>query len=318
MWLVCRNFNKTDDSMGEITKEALLASAENESTYFMDFNAKCTKYGTNCVYCFVENYDLCFYPHRVEDILDCKAVGIPCEGKKNVIELFALVSSKPEYNKYNVRYFVDADFDDNSTMDSHIYVTACYSVENLFLNEDVVSRILENEYKIRPNAKDGKHQLCIDLFKKELSDFRNSVLLFNSWYKTVKQKGLTKEMNVNLGDSIPSEMVDLSIGAIRSLYTKKYIETKYPLAPVCTDEELEVNKAYLKANPGAFRGKYELQFLHKFFEYLNIDAKGPQQFTVSRKGVNMDRARMICQLDNYVSTPKDMREYILTGVRKVA
>lgn len=304
--------------MGEITKEGLLASVENESTYFIDFNSKCTQYGTSYTYCLVENYDLCFFPHRVEDILNCKATGVPCEGKKNVIALYALISSKPEYNKYRLRCFVDADFDDNSAVDSHIYVTTSYSIENLYMDEEVVSRILENEYKIRFNAPDGKHQLCLDLYRKELSDFHNAVLLFNSWYKTVKSKGLIKEMKVNLEDSLPSDMLDLTIGAIRPLYDKAAIEAKYPLAPICTDEELTANSAILAANKKSFRGKYEIQFLHKFFEYLNTDSKGARQYTMLRKGVNMDRSRIISNFDNYVSTPTDMRAYILNGVRVVA
>lgn len=302
--------------MSEITKECLLASAENESTYFMDFNSKCSRYGTSYTYCFVENYDLCFYPHRVEDILNCKAVGIPCEGKKNVIALYELVLSKPEYSKYHIRCFVDADFDDNSKIDFHIYVTTCYSIENLFLDEEVVSRILENEYKIRPQDPDGKHQLCLDLFRKELGDFHNAVLLFNSWYKTVKNKGLRKEMKVNLDDSLPSDMLNLTIGNIYSLYDRGKIETKYPLAPKCTDEELAYNSSILAADTKNFRGKYEIQFLHKFLEYLNSDAKGARQYTILKKGINIDRTRIISTMDNYVSTPTDMRMYILNGLRE--
>ena len=62
--------------MGEVTREGLLASVEHESTYFIDFNTKCAANGEGAVYCLVENYDLCFYPHRVSDILNCKAVGV--------------------------------------------------------------------------------------------------------------------------------------------------------------------------------------------------------------------------------------------------
>ena len=304
--------------MDEITREGLLASAENESTYFMDFNSKCTRFGDSCAYCFVENYDLCFYPHRVEDILDCKAIGIPCEGKKNVQALYALVSSKPEYSKYCVRCFVDADFDDNSSVDPHIYVTTCYSIENLFMDEEVLSRILENELKIRPNTPDGKHEKCIELYRRELACFHNEVLLFNSWYRTVKRKGLTKEMKVSLEDSIPSCMLDLTIGAIHSHYTKTDLETKYPLAPKVTEEEIAESNTILLGNPKLFRGKYEMQFLDKFFEFLNKDAKGVRHYTVLRKGLNMDRARMISMFNNYVSTPPDLRKYIINGIRNVA
>lgn len=304
--------------MDEITRDGLVACAENESTYFMDFNAKCNRYGTSYTYCLVENYDLCFFPHRVEDILNCKATGVPCEGKKNVLALYTIITSKPEYSKYRIRCFVDADFDDNIAVDPHIYVTTCYSIENLYMDEEVVSKILENEYKIRPNSPDGKHEKCLELYRKELADFHNAVLLFNAWYRTVKKKGLTKEMKVCLDDSLPSSMLDLTIGAILPLYTKATIEAMYPLAPSTTNEELAESSAYLAADTRLLRGKYEIQFLHKFFEHLNCDCKGARQYTVLKKGINIDRSRMISTLDHYVSTPADMHAYIENGVRVVA
>lgn len=305
--------------MGDITKEGLLASVEHESTYFLDFNTKCANFREGVVYCLVENYDLCFYPHRVSDTLGCKAVGVPCEGKKNVIALYSLIKSKAEYNKYTLRCFVDSDFDDNSTLDEHIFVTTCYSIENLYLDEYVVADILENEYKIRPSSTDGKHKKCMDLFRKELSDFHQAVLLYNAWYRAVKSKGLTREMRVCLGDSVPEAMIDLTIGSISKHYTKAYIETKFPLAPKLSDEELDSHMNVLRGNMKLLRGKFEIQFLHKFFEYLNADSSShKREYTTLTHGVNMDRPRMISTLDHYVATPPDMRYYIINGIRQVA
>ena len=302
--------------MGEMTRDELLANAENESTYFIDFNNKCLNHGDSSVYCLVENYDLCFYPHRVSDILGYKAVGVPCEGKKNVIALYSLIKSKPEYDKYVLRCFVDADFDDNTFIDRHIYVTTCYSIENLYLDEYVVSDILENEYKIRPSAKDGKHKKCMDLYRKELADYHQAVLLYNAWYRGVKSKGLTKEMKVCLGECVPETMVNISIGAITKYYDKAFIETTFPLAPKLSDEEIDDNMNILLRNLKLLRGKFEIQFLHKFFLYLNSDASSHRhEYTVLRHGVNMDRPRMISMFDHYVITPPDMRYYILNGIR---
>lgn len=305
--------------MPNITKESMLASAENDSTYFIDFNKKCTQYGTSYVYCFVENYDLCFYPHRVEDVLGRKVSGIPCDGKKNVLEVYALIKSKPQYDKYTMRFFVDADFDNNKTVDKHIYVTTCYSIENLFLDEEVVSRILENEYKIRPNDAEGKHQKCIDLFRNELVVFHNAVMLFNSWYHAVKRKGIPADTIIRLGESIPEEWIDIKMGAIVKKYTKDIIESKFPSAPKLTDEEIEISRLFLSYDIRRLRGKYEIQFLDKYFEFLNSDTKpGHRQYTTLTKGVNINRPRMISMFEKYVSTPLDMRDYILMGERLVA
>lgn len=319
MLLDYRSFKRIGISMEEITREGLLASAEHESTYFIDFNTKCASYKENAVYCLVENYDLCFYPHRVSDTLGCKAIGIPCEGKKNVIALYSLIKSKAEYDKYTLRCFVDADFDDNSALDEHVYVTTCYSIENLYLDDYVVSDILENEYKIRPTSTDGKHAKCMSLYRKELSDFHQAVLMYNAWYRGVKSRGLTREMKVCLGESVPEAMINLTIGAITKLYDKAAIEAKFPLAPKLSDDELEEYMNELSGNIKMLRGKFEIQFLHKFFEYLNIDASSHRrEYTVLTHGVNMDRPRMISTLDHYVTTPPDMRYYILNGVRQVA
>lgn len=304
--------------MNEITRDGLLASAENESTYFMDFNSKCTEYGTSYAYCFVENYDLSFYPHRVEDILGCKATGIPCDGKKNVLSVFALVKSKPEYEKYTTRFFVDADFDDNSTIDSRIYVTTSYSIENLFTDEEVISRILESEYQVRPQDTNGKHKKCLALYRKELDVFHQSVLLLNAWYRAEKHRGLSKEMKVNLGESVPTNMLNLTIGSISAVYTKATLEEKYPLAHKLTDDEIAYNSDFLKDNCQMLRGKFEIQFLDKFFEFLNKDANGPREYVVNTKGVSIDRKRMISNFEKYVSTPADMRDYIINGVRRAA
>lgn len=302
--------------MDEITKDNLLDSIENASTYFLEFNEKCTAYGDSVVYCLVENYDLCFYPHRVADILGRKVEGIPCEGKNNLIELYSDIRSKPEYNKYLLRCFVDADFDDNDGIDNHIYVTNCYSIENLYMEENVISRVLENEYKIRPYNFYDKHKKCLDLFRTELLNFHQAVLLYNAWYRGIKKKGLTKAHNVCLGDNVPRDIIDLNIGAIKAHYNKSDLENKYPLAPVLSDEEINDNVEALKANPRMMRGKFEIQFLHKYFEFLNADSSSHSRlYTILTHGVRMDRNKMIATLDNYVETPIDMRNYIIKGVR---
>ena len=297
--------------------DLLLAKAECEPTYFMDFNHQITSYGVEAIYCFVENYDLCFYPHRVADIMGKCARGIPCDGKKNVICMCEYIASKPEYNKYLTRYFVDADFDDNSTLNKRIYVTPCYSIENLYVDQTVVSDILENEYKIRRNDSSGKHQKTIDLFNSELSAFHSGVLLFNAWYRAIKHKGINSPNEVNLEDSFPSVLFNYQVmkASNKDAYSISEIEALYPKAPKISKAEIELSKEYLFKDPKRFRGKYEMQFLYIFFQFLNEDSKTAHQYTVLNRGINWDRKRMISTLEHYVQTPPDMRNYILTGER---
>lgn len=303
------------DSSSLYTSESFIQSAENESTYFLTFNHLCASYGKETIYCFVENYDQFFYPHRVQDITGRKAESIPCDGKKNVIKTFSLISSKPEYSEYHTRYFVDADFDDNSTLDKHIYITPCYSIENFYVDSSVVGKILETEYHIRRVENKDKFNAAIEVYNRELEKFHNCVLLFNAWYRTVKRKGLAKENNVNLDDSFPTGMITVEINNIKQNYTLDDICDRFPDAPSVTDQEVNDNIDYLRQDFGRLRGKYEIQFLDVFFQFLNKDAKDKRLFTIFKKGVSIDRKRIISNFDHYVDTPADMREYIINGER---
>ena len=302
--------------MDELSAEKLLAYAEDESFYFLDFNQKCTENGVEVIYCFVENYDLCFIPHRVEDITGRTTLGIACEGKKPVIDAYRMISTKPEYAKYSLLFFVDADFDDNSHLDPHIYYTPCYSIENLFVDEKVVSKILENEYKIRTT--DDKHTKALAFYRKNLTDFHQASMLFNSWYHAAKRRGLTKEMKCCLKESIPSTFIQMEIGNIRATYTKADIEKKYPLVPRLSDDEILISRLFLNYDYRRLRGKFEIQFLVSFFEYINKDAGKravDREYTVSNNKINLDAKRYISIFEKYVSTPCCMRYYIKTGVR---
>jgi len=302
--------------MENYSANELLLYAEDESFYFLDFNQKCTEYGESAIYCFVENYDLCFIPHRVEDITGRIAIGIACEGKKPVINAHAMISSKPEYAKYSILYFVDADFDNNRVLDHHIYYTPCYSIENLFVNEEVVSKILENEYKIRKT--DAKHTKSLSFYKKNLNDFHQASMLFNSWYHAAKRRGLTKEMKACLGASIPSGFIQLNMGNIVANYVKADIEARFSKVPPLSDDDILISRLFLNYNHRRLRGKYEIQFLVSFFEFINKDAGKrvvEREYTVTNNRINLDAKRYISIFEKYVPTPSCMRSYILNGIR---
>lgn len=211
---------------------------------------------------------------------------------------------------------IDADFDDNSSIDKHIYVTPCYSIENLYVDATVVSDILENEYKIRRTAPSGKHEKTLNLFKSELANFHSCILLFNAWYRTIKLKGIDSNNGVNLEDSFPSYLYKYQIKPTTTCkYSIRDIEKMFPKAPKTTAEEIERSKAYL-ANPKRLRGKYEIQFLYIFLEFLNTDSITAREYTVLHRGITWDRKRMISSLEQYVPTPHDMRSYIKKGIRQ--
>ena len=257
--------------------EELLSKANNLfATYYLRFEHLTSKFGIDYIYCFVEGYDMPYYISRVREIIGVEPQHVECNGKKNVKGIHQYISQKAECLKYKKLFFVDSDFDDNTSLSNDIYCTPCYSIENLYLSKTTIGRIANIEYRLNP-VEDEKYQKVIDLFTNELEIFHNEVLLFNSWYACLKRKLTDGEKSISLEDKFPSDFLTLEIGNITSSYDLDKIKQKFPNAKDVLEEEVIAMQARLSTNMTThLRGKYEIQFLGSFLEYLNIDSRNEQ------------------------------------------
>lgn len=133
--------NYTPESLTQIANDSV-------AVVIQKFCCSISKMQPASLVCFVEGHDLPYYNSRVETISGSHCVFIDSGGKKNVIRAYHYFCGKNQYSDYKKLYFVDRDYDDNTGLPAEIYVTPCYSVENLCVSENSFIKIMKGIYKV--------------------------------------------------------------------------------------------------------------------------------------------------------------------------
>ena len=166
----------------EFTPDVLAGKTHSAPVVFTKLMLLIDRYGQDAVYCFVEGYDMPYYMSPIRFALRKDPIEIPCGGKNNVLLANQDIESKSEYTHYIKRYFVDRDYTNNDSIPNTVFITDGYSIENYYLRDSCVSRILKNEFKIDEVEHKKNYQLCMDLFHEQHKKYIEGILLFNAWY----------------------------------------------------------------------------------------------------------------------------------------
>jgi len=288
----------------------LISKARNSPTVgFHKFVLLHSEFKTD-LFCFFEGKDTQYYFPRIFEHYGEEHHPIVCGNKKTVMQTFELVSSK--YKHCKTAFFIDNDYDDENDELEGVYKTPCYSIENLYCTENVLSRILKNEFML--NVLDEEYISVMKLFNNEQVDFHNATKLFNAWYATAKDKAKRNDtiVNANLDERFPKEFVTLKIGNITQHYTLENILQKFPHAIQITQSEIdEYCKKFDFTNPTMkFRGKYEIEFFYKFLRYIIDDANTTKKILKTKSKFNVDQSQLLSQISQYSETPNCLIEYL--------
>lgn len=277
---------------------------------FHKFELSTSSFGKEHLYCFVEGHDLPFYSIRIEAIS-----GITCHcfnsgGKKNVITVNDMIRQKPEYSKYKILYMVDCDYDDNSNIHSSIYVTPCYSVENLYN----VNYIIEKQFGLSPG--DSNYNTIKSFIDEKREEFINAISTFCAWYYCVKKKERETSIiyKINLKDNIDPRYLEYNVDntgiSITSHYTLTQLNSDFRTN--ISQDELLTGLTYINHDLNHIRGKYLFQFIEKLLSYFNSDSSinGPHRFIKSPLGINVDRKKLMTTINVIAITPKCLIEYV--------
>lgn len=243
---------------------------EESSTAFMEFVNK-RDYYQNHAFCFYEGEDGKYYDHRIRSIIGKDFFHIKAGNKKKVLKVMKLIKSKPEYQNINTMFFVDRDmgFSMEEYDENDVYVTPCYSVENLYVSEESIGMILETEFGL--NIDDADYNTCKHKFVEMYHCFCELMFEFNALVLIRKEKELDCE-NVNIQKIKTTDLVaiDIKSGISKSLkYNDTIAELKEKLD--VKDEEITSAKNRLLEygeKENTFRGKNQFDFMTKFIEQL--------------------------------------------------
>lgn len=286
----------------------LLNKAKSPKVAFHRFVLLHGKEHSTDLFCFFEGSDSQYYFPRI-NIYNQNHHPIICGNKKTVFEVYDFIKFK--YPTYKTSFFVDSDFDDNNQK-VDLYTTCGYSIENFYCTENVINRILKNEFFLK--VTDSEYIRLMDLFNKRQKEFHQATSLFNLWYFSAKQKAktLNQSTNVCLDEKFPKDFISFSFHSITSDYSLQDIKEKFPDAIDVTEEDLNRNKEFFfsKEPTLRFRGKYEIEFIIKYLNFIITDANTTKAILKKKTKFKIDSALVLSQLSQYAETTNNLHLFL--------
>lgn len=163
--------------------EARIASmhsaTRDPSVALMKYNKLRSRNPNGMVFAFEGAEDPVFYSSAVERCgLNYQFHILVVDGKDMVLGLRALLKSSTEAKFGDgVAFFIDADFDGTKGHPHglDLYVTPCYSIENLIANKSTLKRLLELDFKLYEDALHDDMAKVMELFETVAKEYSNAL-----------------------------------------------------------------------------------------------------------------------------------------------
>jgi hypothetical protein len=290
---------------------------ESANVQYIEFSSLVRSFPNDLV-CFYEGQDADYYIPRIKNHNTALEIhSVKCRGMKYVLKVHQLISFHREYDKYKKAFFVDRDFNvPLAPKNPPIFQTPCYSVENFYVSVDTFKEILKHQLNI--SATQPEYATYIQLFKDRQKEFHQAACLFNAWYACLIEIKTARntETGVNLKEKLPTNFITFSLEKITQNYGLQQIKMLFDTALEVEDEILnKKNKEFENCQQHLdFRGKYELQFLINFIDFIILDSKIIKKYTRKEikftfyDSLSIDRAISI--FSSYAYTPESLNNYI--------
>lgn len=269
------------------------------------------------LFCVYEGEDAKYYGVRIDALTAIEdRRQIPCRGKEDVLKLYDRVVSDEILSKSNTIFFIDRDFDGTRgrTYTDNIYVTPCYSVENLYVQHNAIRKILIEEYGIDAFSDSEEIDSLMALYMKLLEQFCQCLTTLNAWIILQREKE-SPSAKLNLNNQKLNKLVSISLDKVEQLYGKDNLSSLFPESVDIDDSELSKKEKELRQEDKAcvYRGKYLVEFLRVFLELIKADrqSESPVHFKQKRNTkLNLSRVNILSELSQYAETPDCLRDFL--------
>ncbi|QMV64652.1 DUF4435 domain-containing protein [Pseudomonas berkeleyensis] len=265
-----------------------------------------------------------FYTAKFGAIIKHAWKAMSVGGKQKVIELRESIRKHPRLKDDFVYFFIDRDFDDLVSSDD-VYVTPCYSVENLYCTPRAVERLLEAECGLTDYEIENREQILrflVDKYESIQRSFHsnrrtrlaNSVFLYVRKVKNNKRISLDKlvKLSVSVEESLRVSLVKGRY-FIEGRESERQEFKDFVKTSQCWDE--------VSRQPALrFRGKQEILVLRAYLDLLKHDGY-LANFTQNNFGrrIKIDNSAMsnhvLSAASQYAETPECLHEF-LNGVNE--
>ena len=278
--------------------------------------------GANKVAVFFEGEDEKYFSVRINNIRpDINWAGVNSKGKSNVVTLRKKIRKHPIYQNALCMFFVDSDFDCNSSINDFddVYLTPCYSIENLYLSDSTFERVMAAEFGLSETAEEYKcYQRVLGVYGATKSSYLEVIKEFNFLIKELRKMEQNGTINgrLNINNLSIGDLVSVNFGSVSKQYDENNPITLFPELPSNLQVSLQCSEEYFKelSSEQWFRGKQHLEFLRVFLGKIKEDrCKKNSRAIFHTKGnvkLSLTKANSISELSQYADTPTCLKEFL--------
>lgn len=266
---------------------------------------------TDLTYCFVEGEeDITFYQDKLSKIDEqLKYEFIKSDGKEKILKLEDIVNNKL-WSKYKIMLFVDKDYD-NTYNYKNIFVTDVYSIENYFVTNNVLEKILKYSFYI--DNQDVVNSI-IKRYEELQIEYHKILLKINTFLKLQQIKENTNRRNkkLHLNQIKIKDIVEIKLSGISlKKDLKKCMESLHDYYEFNKEEFIQVSKSFETSRyPYDFRGKYEIHFLENYLELIVNELKKDNNIFKFKKKITYHNSDFIRKFTMYAESPKNLKRYV--------
>ncbi|MCJ8512666.1 DUF4435 domain-containing protein [Acinetobacter lwoffii] len=299
-------------------KEKLNAYKQNLSVIFRDYlkSRKINKQATQFI---VEGIDdPKYYTTRFDLFFDLQWNLTSVGGKSKVLGLRQTLEKHPLYKKDKCYYFIDKDYEEKINLEK-VYCTPTYSIENLYLDESCIKKLIISECGLSNANIEKRHEIMeyiLNDYRHNLNKFHNDkkVIKLNTVFKYIRKNG---GENLSLDKVLKIEFEENDLKKLRIRHQPSFLDLKkeklYDFKNFYKSEE---NINFLKSPLENFRGKQEIIFLKCYLKRLysngDLNSEISTKFGVNIKLENPAMAdKLLSNLSSYANTPSCLKSFLL-------
>lgn len=290
------------------------------------------KNNPNRYFVFYEGKDRQYYDCRIRNFTknyNAYEVG----GKSKVLQLVDKFTHEEGYKLKNKLFFIDKDYEKHR-LDSDVYMTPKYAVENFYVSHTAIERILKTHFGI--NEDDPEFIMVLDSFNERYKEFIQHLTDMNLWAICCQLNGVKIDFDLlglkNNADKIVKikheEKIKLLVEDIGFYYFERKYDEKlreksesgvekngrdytaelshFRYKKECIRDTFDNDvEDYRSCIEFYFRGKQLLWFLKEFI--LSVENKNggilQRQFLIDDKNI-------MTVFTNCADTPEELNEYL--------
>ena len=299
--------------------EIMVASRDDLSVKFKQFMNIIREKKTPMIF---EGEDGKYYSARIDAFFEQPWDSIDAGGKPKVIALREKVKANPIYKEKIALYFVDSDFEDNLDIGNQtdIYITPCYSIENLYFTEALIRNVLRDEFKISESNEESENfHLAIQRFNELKGQFLSEMKYFNHliyYVRIVYEKSDSNSSKLNLNNVSLEDLLKVTLTSVNKVYNEREPKSIFKDLNEDIDVDLDLAENFFdtKDVEKFYRGKQNLEFMRKIIDLMKEDRNKKQNRTLfATKGnvsLNLTKGNCISELSKYADTPSCLKSFL--------